>query len=109
MQESCVIQVCVFLQTRNDRFTFTPTASVRIVNADYIDTEILPDTSVSLYRIAGKLIFVGLNFCYQALKSYFRGLIFVVCPEHFITIAYCPRLLFDCPDFQVNLPFWGSP
>ncbi len=32
--------------------------------------------------------FVVLNFRYQALKAYFRGLIFVVCPEHVIIVAY---------------------
>ncbi len=37
------------------------------------------------YRIAGKFRWV--NFRYQALKVYFRGLIFVVCSEHVI-IAY---------------------
>ncbi len=34
--------------------------------------------------MAGNL--VGLNFRYQALKAYFRGIIFV--PEHFIIVAY---------------------
>ncbi len=29
------------------------------------------------------------NFRYQALKAYVRGLIFVVCPEHVIIVAYC--------------------
>ncbi len=38
------------------------------------------------------------NFRYQALKVYFRGIIFVVCPEHVIIVAYCPRLLFKCTD-----------
>ncbi len=38
------------------------------------------------YRIAGNFIFVIM----QALKAYFRGLIFIVCPEHVITVAYCP-------------------
>ncbi len=32
------------------------------------------------YRIAG--------ISYQALKAYFRGLIFVIYPEHIITVAY---------------------
>ncbi len=34
-------------------------------------------------------IFVGLHFHYQALNAYFRGLIFVVCLEHVIIVAYC--------------------
>ncbi len=34
-------------------------------------------------------MFVGLNFHYQSLKAYFCGLIFVVCPEHVIIVAYC--------------------
>ncbi len=29
------------------------------------------------------------NFRYQTLKAYFCGLIFVVCPEHVIIVAYC--------------------
>ncbi len=33
--------------------------------------------------------FVWLNFRYQALKAYFRGLNFVVCPEHVITVLLC--------------------
>ncbi len=33
-------------------------------------------------------IFVGLNFRYQAMKAYFRGLIFVLCPEHIIIVAF---------------------
>ncbi len=29
------------------------------------------------------------------------SLIFVIlCPEHVITVAYYPRLLFKCPDFR---------
>ncbi len=35
--------------------------------------------------------FVGLKFRYEALKAYFRSLIFVVCPEHIITVAYYLR------------------
>ncbi len=30
--------------------------------------------------------FRWVKFCYQALKAYFRGLIFVVCPEHVIIV-----------------------
>ncbi len=57
-----------------------------------------------VYRIAGN--FVGLNFRYQVLKAYFRGLIFVVCPEHIIVVAYCPRLLFKCLDFRGEFFVW---
>ncbi len=37
-------------------------------------------------------MFVGLNFCYQALKAYFHGIIFVVCPEHAIIVTHSPGL-----------------
>ncbi len=48
--------------------------------------------------------FFGLTFfIVQALKAYFCGFI---CPEHALIVAYCPRLLFECPDFH---GFWGSP
>ncbi len=37
--------------------------------------------------------FVGLNFLYQALKAYFRGIFFVIRPEHII-VAYYRGLIF---------------
>ncbi len=37
------------------------------------------------------------------MKAYFCGLIFVVCPEHVIIVAYYLRLLFKCPDFRVTI------
>ena len=37
-----------FLQERNDRFTFTPTASVRIVGADYIVATTRENSAVSI-------------------------------------------------------------
>ncbi len=40
------------------------------------------DASSLDYRIAE-------TFRYQALKAYFCGLIFIVCPEHVIVVAYC--------------------
>ncbi len=36
------------------------------------------------YRIHVVGNLVGLNFRYKALEAYFRGLIFIVCPEHVI-------------------------
>ncbi len=46
-------------------------------------------SSIFVYRIAGN--FRWIKFVIRhALKAYFRGLIFVVCPEHIIIIvAYC--------------------
>ncbi len=45
-------------------------------------------------------IFVGLNFCYRALKAYFRGLIFVVRSEHVIIVALSR--------FSCIKSFWGA-
>ncbi len=54
--------------------------------------------------IAGS--FVGLNFRYQALNAYFRGLIFIVYPEHVIIVAYYPRLYSNVTNFRgVDFPF----
>ncbi len=39
------------------------------------------------YRITGNFCFVKFSFS-QALKAYFRGLIFIVCHEHIIIVAY---------------------
>ncbi len=49
---------------------------------------------IILLSIVGN--FVVLNFRYRALKAYFHGLIFVVCPEHVIKVACCLWLLFKC-------------
>ncbi len=41
--------------------------------------------------------------------AYFRGLIFVVCSEHVIIVAYYPWLLLESTDFcGVDFLFWGS-
>ncbi len=53
-------------------------------------------------------IFVRLNVRYQALKAYFRGLIFVVYPEHVIIVAYYPRLLFECTYFRGSIFRFGA-
>ncbi len=42
------------------------------------------------------------------IKAYFRGLIFVVCPEHVIIVAYCLQLLFQCSDFHGLIFHFGA-
>ncbi len=42
---------------------------------------------------------------YQALKAYFHGIIFVVCPEHVIVVAYSLRLLFEYLDIRYSCGF----
>ncbi len=45
---------------------------------------------------------------FQALQTYFRGLIFVLQPEYIIAIAYCSRLLLQCPDIHgLIFRFWA--
>ncbi len=53
-----------------------------------------------LKLLTASLLFVGLNFRYQALKAYFCV---VVCPEHVIIVAYYK--LFQCPDFHGLISF----
>ncbi len=51
-------------------------------------------------------IFVGLNFV-SGLANVFLCLIFVLRPEHIITVAYC-LLLLQCPDFRgLIFRFWA--
>ncbi len=50
----------------------------------------------SLYRRAGNF-HCWVKFSLSGLKRY---VIFVVCPEHVIIVAYCPWLLFECADIR---------
>ncbi len=65
------------------------TSSIELLNVRKRTAELC------IYRLAEKFLS-----CCQTLKAYFCGLIFVVCSEDLIRVAYCPRLLFKCPDFR---------
>ncbi len=71
---------------QNKSFFTSPPRVVKKVG----DTEGVATHADTVYkcRNSGE-IFVGLHFRYQALKAFFRGLIFVVCgAEHVIIVAY---------------------
>ncbi len=53
------------------------------------------------YRTAG-------NFRWVKYLVIFHGLIFVVCPEHVIIVAYSPRLLFECLDLRELIFSFGA-
>ncbi len=71
---------------------------------------IWPAKSLYMYVYRIWEIFVGLNFRYQALKACFRGLIYAVCPEHIIIVAYLSAATIRMSTFSlVDFPSWGSP